>query len=82
MTTTTVTNFRKNVFDYVGNVIRFNDPVHITSKDGSAVLISEEDYNSLIATMELLRVPGLAKEIKAAGEAPDSEYVSAEELGW
>ena len=82
MTTTSVTNFRKNVFDYVGNVIRFTDPVHITTRDGSAVLISEEDYNSMIATLELARVPGLVEEIKAAGEAPDDEYVPAEELGW
>ncbi len=82
MTTTSVTNFRKNMFNYVGNVIRFNDSVHITTKEGSAVLISEADYNNMIATLELARVPGLVEEIKAAGEAPENEYVPAEELGW
>lgn len=51
MTSISVTNFRKNMFDYVGNVIRFNDPVHITTREGSAVLISETDYNSMIASI-------------------------------
>ena len=82
MTTTSITNFRKNVFEYVGNVIRFNDPVHVTTKEGSAVLLSEEDYNGLMATVELRAVPGLAQSIRQAADAPDSEYVDAEEIGW
>ena len=45
-------------------------------------LVSEEEYNSLIATVELTSVPGLAEQIKAASAAPDDEYTDAEELGW
>ena len=82
MTTTTITNFRKNVFEYVGNAIRYNDPVHVATKEGNAVVLSEEEYNGLMATVELMSVPGLAEQIKAASEAPDDEYVKAEELGW
>ena len=47
MTTTTVTNFRKNVYSMVENTIRFNEPVHITTKEGNVVMISEEDYLGL-----------------------------------
>lgn len=82
MTTTTVTNFRKNLFDYVGNVIRYNDPLHITAKEGSAVLISEEEYNSMAATLELMRVPGLAEAVRQAAADGEDAYTAAEELGW
>ena len=82
MTATTVTNFRKNVFEYVSNAIRFNDPVQVTTKEGTAVLLSEEDYNGLLASVEIMSVPGMAERIIEAGKAPDDEYVDAEVLGW
>ena len=65
MTATTVTNFRKNVFEYVSNTIRFNDPVQVTTKEGTAVLLSEEDYNGLLASVEIMSVPGMAERIIA-----------------
>ena len=35
-----------------------------------------------MATVELTSIPGLAKQIKEASEAPDEEYTDAEELRW
>ena len=46
MTTTNITNFRKNAFDYVEQTIKYNQPINITTKDGNAVLLSEEDYRA------------------------------------
>ena len=51
MTTTTITNFRKNVYAMVENTVRFNEPINITTKDGNAMLISEEEYLGLIETL-------------------------------
>ena len=82
MTTTTITNFRRNVFDLISNVIRYNDPVHITTKEGGAVVLSEDEYNGLMATVELMSVPGLPERIRAAADAPDEDYVDAEDIGW
>ena len=36
MTTTNITNFRKNAFDYVEQTIKYNQPINITTKDGNA----------------------------------------------
>ena len=82
MTATTVTNFRKNLFSYVSNAIRYNDPVQVTTKEGNAVLLSEEEYNGMLATLELMSVPGMVERINAAANEPDSEFVDAEEIGW
>ena len=55
MTTTNITNFRKNAFDYVEQTIKYNQPINITTKDGNAVLLSEEDYSGIMETLYALK---------------------------
>ena len=66
MTNTNITNFRKNVYAYVDQAVRYSEPVSITTKAGNAVLISEEDWNSIQETLYLHSVPGLAESILEA----------------
>ncbi|MBR4334050.1 MAG: type II toxin-antitoxin system Phd/YefM family antitoxin [Clostridia bacterium] len=82
MTMTTITNFRKRAFEYISNAIRYNDAVHITTKEGNAVVLNEEEYNGMVATLELMRQPGVAQAILQAKDAPDSEYVPMEDVPW
>ena len=70
MTNTTITNFRKNVFAYVNQAIAYNNPVSIATKDGNAVVISEEEYLGMVATLELMREPGLVEEIQRGHAEP------------
>ena len=57
MTTTNITNFRKNAFNYVEQTIRYNEPLSISTKEGNAVLLSEEDYSGIMES-ESCRDPG------------------------
>ena len=82
MTTTTITNFRKNVYSMVENTIRFNEPVNITTKDGNAVMISEEEYLGLIETLHLTSIPGMKEKLIEGLNTPLSETVSEEEVVW
>ena len=41
MTTTNITNFRKNAFQYVEQTVKYNEPLNICTKDGNAVLLSD-----------------------------------------
>ena len=82
MTTTTITNFRKNVYSMVENTVRFNEPVHITTKDGNAVMISEEEYLGLIETLYLTSVPGMKEKLIEGLNTPLTETVSEEEVVW
>ena len=66
MTTLTATKARQNLFDILKKSVKGHAPVRITSKAGDAVLISEEDYESLLETLELLSEPGMAKSVKEA----------------
>lgn len=82
MTTTTITNFRKNVYSMVENTVRFNEPVNITTKDGNAVMISEEDYLGLIETLHLTSIPGMKEKLVEGLNTPLSETISEEEVAW
>lgn len=54
MLNTNITNFRKNIFGLLEQTIKYNEPVNISTKDGNAVIISEEDYNGLMETAAIL----------------------------
>ena len=66
MTTVTATRARQTLFDVLKKSVKGHVPVQITSKNGDAVLISKEDYEGLLETLELLSTPGMAKSIREA----------------
>ena len=82
MTTTTITNFRKNSFSMVENAIRFNEPVSITTKSGNAVLISEEEYNGMIETIYLSSIKGMKEKLIDGLNTPLAETVGEAEVSW
>lgn len=49
---------------------RSQEPIHITSKQGSAVLISEDHWRSIQETLYLLSVPGMREAIVEGLKAP------------
>ena len=68
MTTLTASQARQNLFALVKKSVKGHVPIKITSKNGDVVLLSQEDYESLIETLEILSIPGMYKSIKKAEE--------------
>jgi antitoxin YefM len=66
MNTITATDARSNLFKLLKQTVKGHLHTKISSKEGNAVLISEDDYESLLETAELLSVPGLKESIKRA----------------
>lgn len=82
MNNTNITNFRKNIFSLLEQTIKFNQPLQIQTKEGNAVVLSEEDYNGLMETLYISSVPGLEKEIVDGMNTPLSECLSEDEVEW
>ncbi len=59
----TASEARKNLFPLIEQVNDDHAPVEITSKRGSAVLMSRADYEALQETAYLLRVPANARRL-------------------
>ena len=64
--TLTATEARQQFYQLLRRSVKGHVPVKITSKNGDAVMLSEEDYEGLLETLELLSVPGMRKSIREA----------------
>jgi len=62
----TTTQARRNLFMLVKKSVKGHVPVRISSPAGDVVLISQEDYEGLLETLELLSMPGVLKSIQEA----------------
>ncbi|NEO97706.1 MAG: type II toxin-antitoxin system Phd/YefM family antitoxin [Symploca sp. SIO2E9] len=69
---------RANLFSLLEQVNKDHLPRQITSRKGNAVLLSKEDWDSLLETLYLQSIPGLVQSVKAAEQADD--WVSEEEF--
>lgn len=80
MTNINISAFRNNAFEYFNQAIEFNDVINVTTKNGNAVVLSEQDYNGLIETLYLNQFPGTIRDIEEASNAPDEDFLSEEEF--
>jgi len=80
MTNITVTNARKDLYKLIDQVQESHEPIVITGKRGSGVLISEEDFAAIQETLYLQSMPGMSESI-IEGMQTDAKECS-EELDW
>ena len=59
MTNITTEKFMNSFSEYFNQAVLFHDAIHVSSDEGCAVLMGEEEYNSLKETLYLLSVPGM-----------------------
>lgn len=64
MTTLTATEARHGLFNLLKDAIRKHTVYRIHHRAGDAVLISEEDYEGLLETLELLSIPGFRESMR------------------
>ena len=62
--------------------IKFNEPVNISTKDGNAIVISEEDYNGLMETLYLSSIPAMKEKIIEGLKTPLDECLPEDEVQW
>ena len=80
MKTITASRARTELFNLLKGTVKGHRQVRITSKEGNTILMSEEDYESLIETLQLLSEPGMKDSIrKAEREIKRGETFSIEE---
>lgn len=72
MVTITPTALRQNLYAYLEQVVRYDERVNVATKNGGVVIISEEEYRSLLETMRLYATPGMVESIlQAKTERPE-----------
>ncbi|MBT3191830.1 MAG: type II toxin-antitoxin system Phd/YefM family antitoxin [Verrucomicrobia bacterium] len=81
MTTLTATDARKGFFDLLKRTNDQHEIYHIHHRSGDAVLMSEEEYDSLTESLALLSSPGFRENFeKSRREEADAETVGFEDV--
>lgn len=81
METINISNFRKDVYKTVDSAINF-DPVRISTKSGSAIIISEEEYQGLQETLYLTSIKGMTESILEGSNTPVEACIKEENFKW
>ena len=80
MTTISATEARKQLYKLLDDVAQSHEPIQITGKRGSAVLISEDDWRAVQETLYLVSLPGMRESI-LEGMATQVDQLDVE-LDW
>ena len=80
MTIFTASEARANLYRLIDQTAESHEPIYISGKKTSAVLLSEEDWNAIQETLYLLSAPGLRESIKDGMAEPLNE--SAKGFDW
>lgn len=75
MPITNISVLRKDLFNSIDKVIEFNETITVNTKKGNAVIVSEEEFNSMLETIYLISQPGLLEKIKK-GEKEDIDSMT------
>jgi len=73
MTVITATQARSRLYKLLDSAAVSHEPIQITGKRHSAVLISEDDWRSIKETLYLLSIPGMRKSIIKGLKTPVSQ---------
>ena len=76
----TASEARANLYRIIDETAASHEPIIISGKRTSAVLLSAEDWSAIQETLYLLAVPGMRESIKAGMAEPLAE--SAKVLEW
>jgi antitoxin YefM len=80
MQTLTASEARSNLYRLIDETAQSHEPIVISGKRGSAVLLAAEDWSAIQETLYLLAVPGMRESIKAGMKEPLVK--SAKALKW
>lgn len=82
MTNVNITNFRKDIYELLEQTIKYNEPINISTKNGNAVVLSEEDYNNLMETIYIYSNPGLKEDIVKGLKEDIEDCVDEKKVEW
>jgi prevent-host-death family protein len=80
MQSLTASEARAKLYRLIDEAAQSHEPVVISGKRGSAVLISAEDWSAIQETLFLLSVPGMRESIRKGMAEPLAK--SAKALKW
>lgn len=80
MTTITATEARRRLYNLLEDVADSHEPIQITGKRHSAILVSDSDWRAIQETLFLDAIPGMRASIRKGLKTPVTKC--AKDLDW
>ncbi len=74
MINTNISNARTELYKMAASCIKYNDVINISTKDGNVIMLSEDDYKSLLESLYLAGIKGVYEDIENVVKTPTSEF--------
>ena len=75
MVTLNISKARDDLYKLASTCIKYNDVVNISTKDGNVIMISEEDYRSLLESLYLAGIKGVYEDIEEVVNTPTKDLI-------
>lgn len=79
MTAVSVAAFAKNAAEYLSHAVKNQDIISVTTENGTAVVLSEEEFRGMLETIALLNAAGMPERVEEARNTPIEE---SEDFAW
>jgi len=76
----TANSAKKDFMLIIDNVVKQGETVSIATDEGAAILVSQEEWNSMIETLRIQSIPGMTESIMKGRATPISECLDS--VGW
>ena len=76
MVTLNISKARDELYKLASTCIKYNDVVNINTKEGNVIMISEEDYNSLLESLYLAGIKGVYEDIEEVVNTPTKDLIN------
>jgi len=80
MQTVTATTARSMIYKLLDDASDSHEPIQITGKRSSAVLVAEDDWRAIQESLYLVSIPGMRESIRAGLATPVS--ACSKKLAW
>lgn len=70
-----ISNARTELYKLASSCIKYNDVISISTKEGNVILLSEDDYKSLIESLYLAGLKGVYEDIEEVVKTPTDELI-------
>ena len=80
MSSINITNARKELYRIIEKINESHEPVHVIGKNGSVVMVAEDDWKAIEETLYLTSIPGMRESIHQGMK--ESVEDCSENLDW
>lgn len=77
-----IADLRENLYLMLEQAAKYSEPITVSTKDGNVVIMSEDDYRSIMETLYLASIPGMKEKIIEGLNTPAESCEPEDKVSW